>query len=164
MKDSMPILLVDDDRIDVMMFKRALEDLKITNPLIHLTDCKEALEYLQNEDDEKTWIVLADLNTPQMNGLEFLTAVKANDALKQIIVIVLSGSDDEEDIAESFRLGAAGYIVKPPDYNKLVEMLRTIHEYWTLSKLPHSGARPQSDCPAPSLMRKKDSELSVQRP
>jgi len=149
MKDSMPILLVDDDRIDVMMFKRALEDLKITNPLTHLTDCKKALEYLINEDNEKPWIILADLNTPQMNGLEFLTVIKANDALKQIIIIVLSGSDDQEDISESFRLGAAGYIVKPPDYNKLVEMLRTIHAYWTLSKLPHAGAGPQSDCPGP---------------
>ncbi len=75
MKDSMPILLVDDDRIDVMMFKRAFEDLKITNPLIHLADCKEALEYLKNEDNENPWVVLTDLNTPQMSGLEFLTAV-----------------------------------------------------------------------------------------
>ncbi len=146
MGDSMPILLVDDDRIDVMMFKRALEDLKITNPLVHLADCKEALEYLKNEDNEKPWFVLADLNTPQMDGLEFLTAVKADDALKQIIVIILSGSDDEEDIAESFRLGAAGYIVKPPDYNKLVEMIRIIHAYWTLSKLPHGSASTHSDC------------------
>ncbi len=148
MKDSMPILLVDDNRIDVMMFKRALEDLKITNPLIHLADCKEALEYLKNEDNEKPWVVLADLNTPQMDGLEFLTAVKAHDALKQIIVIVLSGSDDEEDIAESFRLGAVGYIVKPPDYNKLIEMIRIIHAYWTLSELPHKSVISQSDCPA----------------
>ncbi len=82
-----------------------------------------------------------------MDGLKFLTAVKADDALKQIIVIIPSGSDDEEDIAESFRLGAAGYIVKLPDYNKLVEMIRTIHAYWTLSKLPHGGASTQSDCP-----------------
>jgi CheY-like chemotaxis protein len=149
MKDSMPILLVEDDRIDVMMFKRALEDLKITNPLIHTTDCKEALEYLKNEDNEKPWIVLADLNTPHMNGLEFLTAIKAHEALKQIIVIILSGSDDEEDIAESFGLGAAGYIVKPFDYNKLVEMLKTIHAYWTLSKLPRESVVSQSDSPAP---------------
>lgn len=149
MKDSMPILFVDDDNIDVMMFKRALEDLKITNPLIHLTDCKEALEYLINEDNEKPWVVLADLNTPQMNGLEFLTAIKAHDALKQIIVIILSGSDDEEDIAESFRLGAAGYMVKPSDYKKLVEMIRAIHAYWTLSELPRESVVSQSDCPAP---------------
>ncbi|MFB0551844.1 MAG: response regulator [Phycisphaerae bacterium] len=149
MKDSMPILLVDDDNIDVMMFKRALEDLKITNPLIHLADCKEALEYLKNEDNEKPWVVLADLNTPQMNGLEFLMAVKTNDALKQIIVVILSGSDDEEDIAGSFRLGATGYIVKPSDYKKLVEMIRTIHAYWTLSELPRESVVSQSDCPGP---------------
>lgn len=149
MKDSIPILLVDDDNIDVIMFKRALEDLKITNPLIHLADCKEALEYLKNEDNEKPWVVLADLNTPQMNGLEFLMAVKTNDALKQIIVVILSGSDDQEDIAESFRLGAAGYMVKPSDYKKLVEMIRAIHAYWTLSELPRESVVSQSDCPGP---------------
>jgi len=149
MKDSIPILLVDDDNIDVIMFKRALEDLKITNPLIHLADCKEALEYLKNEDNEKPWVVLADLNTPQMSGLEFLMAVKTDDALKQIIVIVLSGSDDQEDIAESFRLGAAGYMVKPSDYKKLVEMIRAIHAYWTLSELPRESVVSQSDCPGP---------------
>jgi len=145
----MPILLVDDDNIDVMMFKRALEDLKITNPLIHLADCKEALEYLKNEDNGKPWVVLADLNTPQMNGLEFLMAVKTNDALKQIIVVILSGSDDQEDIAESFRLGAAGYMVKPSDYKKLVEMIRAIHAYWTLSELPRESVVSQPDCPGP---------------
>jgi len=149
MKDSIPILLVDDDNIDVIMFKRALEDLKITNPLIHLADCKEALEYLKNEDNEKPWVVLADLNTPQMSGLEFLMAVKTNDALKQIIVVILSGSDDQEDIAESFRLGAAGYMVKPSDYKKLVEMIRAIHAYWTLSELPRESVVSQSDCPGP---------------
>jgi len=139
MEDSMPILLVEDDNIDAMMFKRALGDLKITNPLIHLVDCREALEYLENKDNRRPWIALVDLNTPRMNGLEFLTALRAHDALKQVIVIILSGSDDEEDIAESFRLGVAGYIVKPPDYEKLVEMIRTIHAYWTLSELPRDS-------------------------
>jgi len=149
MKDSMPILLVDDERIDAMMFKRALGDLKITNPLIHLADCREALEYLEDENNQKPWIVLADFNTPQMNGLEFLTAIKAHDTLKQVIVVILSGSDDEEDIAESFRLGVAGYIVKPLDYKKLVEMIRTIHAYWTLSELPRDSVISQSHCRGP---------------
>ena len=88
----------DDDRTDVMMFKRALEDLKITNPFIHSTDCKEALDYLTNQDNKKPWIVITDLNTPQMSGLEFLTTVKAHNALKNIIVIILSGSGDERDV------------------------------------------------------------------
>lgn len=136
MKDSMPILLVDDDRTDAMLFKRALADLKITNPLIHLTDCSEALEYLTNQDNKKPWIVITDLNTPQMSGLEFLTTVKAHNTLREIIVIVLSGSGDERDVDESFRLGAAGYMIKPLDYKKLVEIIKTIHAYWTLSELP----------------------------
>jgi CheY-like chemotaxis protein len=149
MEDSMPILLVEDDNIDVIMFKRALGDLNITDPLIHLADCREALEYLENEDNRKPWFVLADLNTPRMNGLEFLRAIKAHDALRQIVVVILTGSDDEEDITESFRLGVAGYIVKPPDYEKLVEVIRTIHTYWTFSELPRESVMSQSHCPGP---------------
>ena len=139
MRNSMPILLVDDDSTDAMLFKRALENLKITNPLIHSINCKKGLDYLKNPDNKKPWIVITDLNTPEMNGLELLMAIKADEALKHIIVIVLSGSGDERDVAECFRLGAAGYMIKPPDHKKLIEMISTIHAYWTLSELPHES-------------------------
>src|SRR4030043_104857 len=123
MKDSMPILLVDDDSTDAILFKRAIENLKITNPVIHLATCREGLNYLRNPDNKKPWIVITDLNTPEMNGIELLMAIKADEALKHIIVIVLSGSGDERDVVDCFRLGAAGYMVKPSEYKKLVEMI-----------------------------------------
>jgi CheY-like chemotaxis protein len=138
MRNSMPILFVEDDYIDAIIFKRALKDAEITNPLVHVNTCKEALEYPRDQDSKKPCIILTDLNMPEMNGFEFLEAVKADDLLSQIPVIVLSGSDTEEDVAKSFKLGAAGYMVKPIDYKNLVEMVRIIHKYWSLSKLPGS--------------------------
>lgn len=136
MKELPPILLVDDDSTDVLLFRRAIEHLQIASPLVRKPDCWEALEYLMNPDNARPWIVLTDLNTPQMNGIEFLKAIKDHESLKQTIVIVLSGSGDERDIAECFRCGAAGYMVKPPEHKQLIDMIRTIHAYWTLSQSP----------------------------
>jgi DNA-binding NarL/FixJ family response regulator len=73
-----------------------------------------------------------------MNGIEFLKVIKKDDALKQIPVIVLTTSNEECDVVESFRLCVAGYIVKPVDYKKFVEAIRTIDLYWTLSELPEN--------------------------
>jgi CheY-like chemotaxis protein len=149
MNEPSPILLVDDDSTDAMLFKRAIEHLKIINPVIHMKTCREGLDYLRNPDDKKPWIVITDLNTPDMNGLELLKAVKADEALRHIIVIILSGSGDESDIAVSYELGAAGYMVKPSDHKKLVEIISTIHAYWTLSELPNESTASKPNCSSP---------------
>jgi len=80
-----------------------------------------------------------DLNMPRMNGFEFLKNVKADDALKKIPVVVLTISEEYEDVVESFGLGAAGYIVKATGYKRFVEAIRTFDMYWTLSRLPNTG-------------------------
>jgi CheY-like chemotaxis protein len=136
MRNSSPILLVDDDSTDAILFERALEKLQITNPLVRLIDCKAALEYLRNQENIRPWIIFTDLNTPEMNGIEFLISIKSDETLKHIIVIVLSGSGDERDVAESFKLGAAGYMVKPSDHKKLIEIIGTTLAYWTIGELP----------------------------
>jgi CheY-like chemotaxis protein len=136
MRNSKPILLVEDDRVDAMMVKRALKDLSVTNLLVHTPNGKEAFEYLTGEGNERPCIILLDLNMPKMNGVELLKIIKADDILKKIPVVVLTTSRDTEDKFETFELGAAGYIVKPADYKKFVEAMRTIDIYWTLSELP----------------------------
>jgi DNA-binding NarL/FixJ family response regulator len=72
-----------------------------------------------------------------MNGIEFLKIIKADDELKKIPVVVLTTSEDTEDKFETFGLSVAGYIVKPADYKKFVEAIRTVNLYWTLSELPY---------------------------
>jgi len=136
MKNSRPILLVDDDSTDVLLFERALKRLEITSPIVRSSDGAEALDYLMNPANKRPWIVLSDLNTPRMNGLDFLQAIKAHETLKRTIVVILSGSSAERDIDKCFRLGAAGYITKPTDYEQLLHMIRTVHTYWTLSEIP----------------------------
>ena len=136
MKDKKSILLVEDDKIDVMTVKRALSDINVTNPLVTTSNGEEALEYLTNGNNEKPCIILLDLNMPKMNGIEFLNAVKKDDVLKSIPVIVLTTSKDEHDRIDTFNLSIAGYMVKPVNYQQFVETMKTIKMYWTLSELP----------------------------
>ncbi len=134
-----PILLVEDDRIDAMTVERALKDLKVKNELVRKVNGTEALDYLKDADNRKPCVILLDLNMPKMNGVEFLKRVKPDEELKRIPVIVLTTSKEEHDVVDSFNLGVAGYIVKPADYKKFVEAIRTLNLYWTLSELPNGG-------------------------
>ncbi len=139
MRSSRPILLVEDDGVDVMTVRRALEDLRVTNQLVPMGDGKAALDYLRSCGALKPSVILLDLNMPRMSGTEFLRIVKTDEALRMIPVVVLTTSDTEQDIAKSFDLGAAGYMVKSVDYDKFIETIKVINLYWTLRKLPPNG-------------------------
>jgi len=131
-----PILLVEDDQVDVMTVKRALKEIKVTNPIVNLENGEEALKYLRDPDNAKPCIILLDLNMPIMNGIEFLQVAKNDAQLKRIPVIVLTTSEEQQDKIGSFDLGVAGYMAKPVDYRQFVEVMRTIDAYWTISELP----------------------------
>ncbi len=139
MRNSKPILLVEDDNIDAMTVERVLKDLKVTNPLVRSNNGEEALDYLRNDGKQKPCLVLLDLNMPKMNGIEFLKIAKADDELKKIPVVVLTTSDEQRDIVESFNLSVAGYMLKSVDYKKFVDTIKMIDLYWTLSELPNGG-------------------------
>ncbi len=139
MRNSKPILLIEDDNVDVMTVERVFRDLKIANQLVSTSNGEQALEYLRTNGNKKPCVILLDLNMPKMNGTEFLKIVKTDEALKKIPVVVLTTSSQQRDVVESFKLGAAGYMVKSVDYGKFVETIRTINLYWTLSELPSNG-------------------------
>jgi CheY-like chemotaxis protein len=139
MRDSKPIMLVEDDTVDAMTVKRALKDLKVLNPLVRAGNGEEALAYLRDENNVRPCVILLDLNMPKMNGIEFLKIAKADEKLKKIPAIVLTTSKDDQDWVQSFQLNVAGYIVKPIDYQKFVEAIRIINLYWTLSELPNGA-------------------------
>lgn len=136
MRSSKPILLVEDDQVDAMTVKRALKEIKVTNRLDIVNDGEEALTFLKNSENKKPGIILLDLNMPKMNGIEFLQIAKKDESLKKIPVVVLTTSKGDQDKVDSFNLGVAGYMIKPVDYRKFVEVVRTIDLYWTLSELP----------------------------
>ena len=131
-----PILLVEDDQVDVMTVKRALKELRVTNMVVNQENGEDALHYLRNPESQKPCIILLDLNMPVMNGIEFLQVAKHDDQLKRIPVIVLTTSEEQWDKINSFNLGVAGYMIKPVDYRQFVEVMRTIDAYWTISEIP----------------------------
>ena len=130
------ILLVEDDRVDCMTIKRALEEVKINNHLDMVSNGEEALAYLLSAENDLPGLILLDLNMPRMNGIEFLKTVKTHQGLKKIPVVVLTTSMADQDINASFELGAAGYMVKPLDYKEFIDAVVTIVRYWQLSELP----------------------------
>jgi len=136
MRTLKPILLVEDDSVDAMTVKRAMRDLRVTNSVIHSVNGEEAIKYLNDPNMDKPFVILLDLNMPKMSGIEFLKIIKADENLKTIPVIVLTTSKEKRDVLESFELGAAGYMVKPVDYGKFVEILSTVMLYWSSSELP----------------------------
>lgn len=143
MKNTVPILLIEDNPIDVKTVKRAFKKNRIINPLFMVRNGEDALAFLRHEPpytdpdtSPQPGLMLLDLNMPVMNGIELLQEIKADDELRRIPVIVLTTSREETDRVESFNLGVAGYIIKPVDFDKLMEAVRVIDLYWSLSELP----------------------------
>ena len=136
MRSNKPILLVEDDKIDAMTVVRALKEIKVTNEVVNCRNGEEALEYLRKDNNQAPCIILLDLNMPRMNGIEFLKIAREESLLTKTPVVILTTSKEDQDRLESFKLNAAGYIVKPVDYHQLVEVIKTINLYWTISELP----------------------------
>jgi CheY-like chemotaxis protein len=134
--ENKPILLVEDDQVDIMTILRALKEIHVCNPVVSMENGEAALEWLSAPDRELPCIILLDLNMPIMNGIEFLRLAKQNERLRRIPVVVLTTSEEQEDKVRSFDLGVAGYMAKPVDYRRFVEIMRSIDMYWTLSEMP----------------------------
>jgi len=130
------ILLVEDDRVDVLTVKRAFRDIPIVQKLDVVNNGEEALEYLRNSQNEKPYLILLDLNMPKMNGIELLQVIKSDAELKLIPVIVLTSSKEKKDKLDSYNWGVAGYVLKPVGYQEFIEVMKTIDHYWSLNELP----------------------------
>ena len=136
MRNNRPILLVEDDEVDVLTVRRALTDLAVSNPLTVAANGEEALEVLRRARSKRPAIILLDLNMPRMSGIEFLRRVRAEGSAEGIPIVVLTTSRQHQDVAEGFSHNVAGYMIKPVDYSKFVEVMQAIDLYWTLSELP----------------------------
>ncbi len=134
------ILLVEDDKVDVMAFKRALHDIKVGNALYVAGDGIEALEMLRGENGRemlpKPCLVLLDLNMPRMGGIEFLQEVRADPALTRLLVIVMTTSSSEEDRMRAYRLNVAGYIVKNRLGQSFLDSITMLTHYWRVVEFP----------------------------
>ena len=136
MRSFDPILLVEDDLLDIMTLKRGLRDISANNPLHVRSDGESALDFLRDPNNPVPALILLDLNMPRMNGLEFLKILKSDPDWCKIPVVILTPSQEEQDRLASFELSAAGYIVKPLEYPAFVEKLKILYQYWRLSEIP----------------------------
>jgi CheY-like chemotaxis protein len=131
------ILMADDDADDRMLTKEALEESRVRNNLYFVEDGEELLDYLNRrgkfadaEQSPRPGLILLDLNMPRKDGREALREIKANPDLRRIPVVIMTTSKAEEDIFRTYDLGANSFITKPVTFERLVELMRTLGQYW----------------------------------
>jgi CheY-like chemotaxis protein len=150
------ILLVEDDSIDVKAFQRAMNKLKISNPVAVARDGVEGWEYLQNcvaEGGKNTpSLVILDINMPRMSGLELLTKLRADKHLHHLIVFVLTTSNDEKDKFEAFNMNVAGYMLKSDMGNSFIRAVELIDSYWRVVEFPDPSFSPEVEEQEPALV------------
>jgi CheY-like chemotaxis protein len=135
------VLLVEDDPGDVLMTREAFEDHKVANTLHVVGDGVEALQFLRHEgayaDVPTPDLVLLDLNLPRMDGREVLAQLKSDPELCRIPVVVLTTSEAEEDVLRSYSLHANAYVTKPVDFDRFVQVVQQIDEFFvSVVRLP----------------------------
>ncbi len=133
------ILLVEDSPGDARLTIFALQSAQVANPIVHLKDGDEALEYIfasgayaKRSLENTPVIILLDLKMPKVNGIEVLKKIKSDVTTKNIPVIVFTSSQIENDVKKCYCLGANSFIVKPLEYNKFEKTIKEISSYWLL--------------------------------
>lgn len=136
---SKAILLVEDNPSDAALAMRAFEKNKLLNPVIHVEDGQEALDFLFAEGrysdrdiEDLPALILLDLKLPLVDGLEVLRRVRENTITRRALVVILTTSKEEQDVATGYDLGVNSYIRKPVDFNQFVEAIKQLGVYWLL--------------------------------
>lgn len=131
------ILLVEDNPDDEELTRLAFEESRVANKLVVVRDGQEALDYLfatgkyaGRDVNEMPQVILLDLKLPKVDGLEVLHRVRADERTKLLPVVVLTSSKEEQDLIDSYSLGANSYIQKPVDYLQFVDAVRQLGLYW----------------------------------
>lgn len=140
---SSVILLVEDNASDIDLTRRAFEKSNILNPLVVVEDGEEALDYLfcsgkysNRSKDELPSLVLLDLKMPGLGGLEVLKQIRSNPKTRRLLVVILTSSKEDQDLATSYDLGVNSYIRKPVDFHKFAEVIKQLGMYWLVLNEP----------------------------
>jgi len=134
MSQLLNILLVEDDTIEVMKFNRVLKGMGINHRITEAADGEEALFTLKDRAIN-TDIIILDLNMPKLNGLEFLNIIKKDEALCHIPTVILTTSNNHNDVAACYKKGISGYFVKPLKYADYEENIKKLIGYWSKNEL-----------------------------
>ena len=130
MKNTVSILIADDDEEDRMLAKEAFDECRLLNDIDYVSDGVELLEFLKDPENSKPGLILLDLNMPKKDGREALKEIKDDPELKHIPIIVLTTSKAEEDIIKTYDLGVNSFISKPVTFDSMVNIMKAIQKYW----------------------------------
>lgn len=142
LRKPIPILLADDDPDDRMLAQEALDESRLANHLYFVKDGEELMDYLYHQGHytghhpdggdpaPRPGLILLDLNMPKKDGREALKEIKADPALRQIPVVILTTSKTQEDIYRSYDLGVNSFVTKPVTFEALVELMKSLGKYW----------------------------------
>ena len=136
-----PILLIEDNPIDLDLTRRAFCKRRLTNPIEVARDGEEALAFIQRWDEGESIpaVILLDLRLPKVNGLEFLRVIKRHPSYKTIPVIIMTASSQDDDIEEACKLGVRSYIVKPVNFEKFMDVSGRMDLNWCVISSPLRG-------------------------
>ncbi|MGA3008050.1 MAG: response regulator [Opitutaceae bacterium] len=146
MNELRTILLAEDNPNDVELTLAALAEHNIANQVFVASDGEQALDYLCQRGPFKERmagnpaVVLLDLKMPKIDGLEVLCAIKKDDRLKNIPVVMLTSSREEQDLLRSYQLGVNAYVVKPVDFQSFMDAVKQIGAFWALYNEPPPGS------------------------
>jgi two-component system response regulator len=132
------ILLAEDNAADAEMAIDALRDAKLANPIVHVEDGVETMDYLlcrgawADRPAELPAVLLLDIKMPRMDGLEVLRQIRSDGKLKKLPVVILSSSREESDLARSWDLGVNAYVVKPVDVDQFFQAVKLMGTFWAL--------------------------------
>ncbi|GHC98578.1 response regulator [Pseudorhodoferax aquiterrae] len=142
-----PILLVEDDPRDLELALVALERSQLANEVIVVRDGAQALEYLRRtgefdgRESGNPAVVLLDLKLPKINGLEVLEAIRADAGLRSIPVVMLTSSQEENDVVRSYQLGVNAYVVKPVEFKQFLSAISDLGMFWAVLNEPPPGSQ-----------------------
>ncbi|MEN5265013.1 response regulator [Stenotrophomonas sp. TWI587] len=132
------ILLAEDSPADAEMAIDALKEARLANPIVHVEDGVETMDYLlrrgafANRDEGLPAVLLLDIKMPRMDGLEVLKEIRNTEELKRLPVVILSSSREESDLARSWDMGVNAYVVKPVDVDQFFGAVQTLGKFWGL--------------------------------
>lgn len=152
---SSAILMVEDDEADILLLRRAFRNARVANRLIEVRDGQAAIRYLSGDGlyaDRLRYpipfLVLLDLRLPKLSGFEVLEWIRDRPHLDELVVVVLTASDNVPDVNKAHALGANSYLVKPSSFDDLVELVRQIKGRWLVAE--HLSPQPVAEESPPS--------------
>ena len=145
-RERITILMADDDPDDRLLVQDAFEEIRLDNPLVFVEDGIELLDYLHRRgaythlaETPLPGLILLDLNMPKKDGREALKEIKQDPVLRTVPIVILTTSNAEEDILRTYDLGTNSFIVKPVTFDKLVDVIRKVTQYWfEIVRLPNN--------------------------